>query len=241
MQFYSQNGQDKFLLKLFKNKKEGFFLDVGAYDGRYYSNTWLFEKDMNWNGICIEPNPSVFEKLEKNRRCVTINCCVYKSAGFFNFLLVEGYGEMLSGLIDTFDKNHLERVDKIIQEHGGNKKVIKVKAVPIHTLLEQNCVRIIDYCNIDVEGGEMDVLESIDFSKVEIKIFTIENNYSKNDVRNYLTQKGYKLISKIGCDEVYELNSKRYGIMIAWKFNKLINYLKLAFKSLNKKRFVFGK
>jgi FkbM family methyltransferase len=241
MQYYSQNGQDKFLLKLFKNKKEGFFLDVGAYDGRYYSNTWLFEKDMDWKGICIEPNPSVFEKLKGNRKCITINCCVSKSAGFFNFLLVEGYGEMLSGLINTFDKNHLERIGKIIREHGGSKKVIRVQAFPIHTILEQNCIQTIDYCNVDVEGGEMDVLESIDFSKVEIKVFTIENNYGKNDVRNYLAQRGYKLISKIGSDEVYELNSKRYDIIITWKFNKLRNYLKLAFKSLYKKSFIFGK
>jgi hypothetical protein len=65
MQYYSQYGQDKFLFEnFFINKKEGFFLDIGAHDGVNGNNTFLFEK-IGWSGVCIEPIPSVFEKLKK--------------------------------------------------------------------------------------------------------------------------------------------------------------------------------
>ena len=41
--------------------KELFFVDVGAHDGISSSNTGHFEIDLGWDGICIEPNPLVFD------------------------------------------------------------------------------------------------------------------------------------------------------------------------------------
>lgn len=66
--FYSQAGQDKWVLEKVGNK--GFFVDVGAYDGIESSNTYALEL-AGWNGICFEPNKDAFEKLNKNRRCIT--------------------------------------------------------------------------------------------------------------------------------------------------------------------------
>ena len=43
--FYSQDGQDQYLEKnIFKNFKNGFFVDVGAHDGVSINNTLYFEK-----------------------------------------------------------------------------------------------------------------------------------------------------------------------------------------------------
>jgi len=63
---YSQIGQDLEVLN-FYNKKDGFFIEIGASDGIFLSNTYLLEKDHNWKGICVEPVPSKFELLCKNR------------------------------------------------------------------------------------------------------------------------------------------------------------------------------
>ena len=99
MQYYSQYGQDKFLFEnFFINKKEGFFLDIGAHDGVNGNNTFLFEK-IGWSGVCIEPIPSVFEKLKKNRKCLLVNSAISNNNGEDDFLILEGYTEMLSGLI----------------------------------------------------------------------------------------------------------------------------------------------
>ena len=237
MKSFSQDGQDKFIADLFKNKPNGIFVDVGAYDGIFFSNTAYFEKELGWTGFCIEPNPAVFKQLEKNRKCVCLNYCISDKMEELQFLSVSGYGEMLSGLINFFDENHYNRIETIIKEHGGSKTIIDIPSMPLKDIFAQHSITEIDYCNIDVEGGEMAVLNSLDFSKVCIKVFTIENNNRTNRVRDFLGPKGYKLIGKLGADEVYELNSKRYDLMLQWRLDRVRNYLKLLERSISKKFF----
>lgn len=68
--FYSQAGQDEYVLNRFGNK--GVFVDVGAHDGIESSNTYALEK-AGWEGICIEPNRESFAKLNENRRSINLN------------------------------------------------------------------------------------------------------------------------------------------------------------------------
>jgi FkbM family methyltransferase len=221
MKFYSQDGQDKFIVeKLIKYQKGGFFLDIGAFDGVELSNTFYMEKNLAWNGICIEPNPEVFKQLEKNRTCMCLNYCISNKRETAKFLSVHGWGVMLSGLIEMFNQKHMDRIEQTIFDYGGSKEIIEIQASPLKDILEEYDVTVIDYCNIDVEGGEMSVLNSIDFSKVDIKIFTIENNYGLKEVRNFLKKYGYTLIEKLGADEVYEKNSKRYWLIIKFKLKQ---------------------
>ena len=49
---YSQIDQDLHVLRFFCNEKNLFFLDIGANDGKTLSNSYLLEKEYNWNGIC---------------------------------------------------------------------------------------------------------------------------------------------------------------------------------------------
>jgi len=62
--FNSINNLDKKLLK-YLNFKDGFYIECGANDGVNQSNTWYFEKNLNWRGILIEPNKQIFEELKK--------------------------------------------------------------------------------------------------------------------------------------------------------------------------------
>lgn len=225
MKYYSQDGQDKFIADLFKNKRNGVFVDIGAYDGVEYSNSFFMEKELGWKGICIEPNPIVFERLQANRNCICLNCCVGDLPGTAAFLAVSGYGVMLSGILDFLDEKHLQRIDAGIKEYGDSKEILTVPVLPLAKIFSDHTIKTIDYCNIDVEGGEMSVLRTIDFNSVVIKVFTIENNYGSNEVNHFLQKKGYKLIYSLGADEVYELHSKHYGMMLLYKYKKLRNYL----------------
>jgi hypothetical protein len=62
--FNSINNLDKKLLK-YLNFKNGFYIECGANDGVNQSNTWYFEKSLNWIGILIEPNKQIFQELKK--------------------------------------------------------------------------------------------------------------------------------------------------------------------------------
>ena len=61
----------------------------------------------------------------------------------------------------------------------------------------------IDLISIDVEGAELKVLESIDFDKVNINCFLIENNYGLQKETEFLSSKGYTLHSNIQWDSVF--------------------------------------
>ena len=63
-----------------KNKSSGgFFVEAGAYDGELFSNSLLFETQLGWSGLLIEPNPIAFNLLlNKQRKVWSINACLSK-------------------------------------------------------------------------------------------------------------------------------------------------------------------
>ena len=118
MIYCSQFNQDKFIYEnYFKDKIDGYFVDIGAHDGVTFSNSKFFE-EIGWKGVCIEPNPKIFKLLQSNR----INKCVMKAisdktsiAQFFQ--IIDG-PDMLSGLVDDFTQSAIERINNKIK----NKK-----------------------------------------------------------------------------------------------------------------------
>jgi len=207
MEFYSQYGQDKFLFEnFFKEKNNGFYLDIGAHDGITLSNTYFFEK-LGWDGVCIEPIPNVFNKLKENRNCKLFNCALSNKKGTENFLLLEGYTEMLSGLLENYNPAHLLRIENELRMMGGNKKIITTETI---TFDELNLPKNIDYMSLDVEGSEMKILETIDFNKNQINLISIEVNHNSDFISNYLESKNFEKITTLGCDYIYK--NKNFNI-----------------------------
>jgi len=66
--FYGQHGEDQYLYEMFfKDKRNGFFVELGALDGVTFSNTLFFQQNLDWGGILIEPCKSSYDKLVSNR------------------------------------------------------------------------------------------------------------------------------------------------------------------------------
>jgi len=66
----AQMQQDQLLYNnFFRGKKNGVYLDVGANNAEFISNTFMFEKALSWTGICFEPNTEFHEEWAKNRSC----------------------------------------------------------------------------------------------------------------------------------------------------------------------------
>lgn len=203
MKYYSQDGQDKFLVEeIFKNKSSGFYIEIGANDGITLSNTKTLE-DIGWDGACIEPLPESYEKLKYNRSCIKHNVAISNKTGKLSFLQIDGYSEMLSGILDSYDPRHLERVNREITHYGGSKKVIEVDCFKFSDLID---VVDIDYISIDVEGSELDILKSINFDYHNIYCISVENNYGSIELNEFLISKNYKQIKSIGADNFFIKN-----------------------------------
>jgi hypothetical protein len=54
----------------FYGKRNGFFVECGANDGQYLSNTWHLETRLNWTGLLVEANPTLARKLLTRKRQV---------------------------------------------------------------------------------------------------------------------------------------------------------------------------
>lgn len=205
--YYSQFGQDKFFNEvIFKNKRKGIFVDIGAYDGEFSSNTYFFEKELNWSGLCVEPNVEKFRKSTLIRNCYMENVAISNISGYKDYIYVSVSPE-LNGFIDSYDPRNFENMKNLTSMHNGTVDVKNIKTEKLSALFEKYKLINIDFCSVDVEGAELEVLESIDFDKVNISYFTIENLYDITSNIEYMVSKNYTKIDKIGVDDVFKKNT----------------------------------
>lgn len=196
-------GQDVLVAELLGNKRDGFFVDIGANDGRTISNTFFLEKDLGWSGIAVEPIPSVFETLSANRNCTLINGCVTIKSGKGKFFEVVGGPNMLSTLAVHNIGLTARRLRKNAKRHNATIREIDVPCFVFEELAEKYGIKQIDFLSVDTEGGELEILKSIDFSRFPTKVISVENNYYTLEIRSYLESQGFLYLGTFKVDEIY--------------------------------------
>lgn len=196
----SQAGQDKIIKEcFFKDKKKGFFIEIGAYDGIEGSNCYHFEKFLKWDGIAIEPSNIQFKKLKKNRKCKLFNKAISNEIKEVEFIEVtEGLTQM-SGINEKYYKKNF---DFISNNEKSKIQNYNLKTITFEQVVSQGID--IDYLSIDIEGGEMDLLNSINFNNNNIKIISLENNTPVNlNFKNFFQNKKFIYFDRIGQDEIF--------------------------------------
>jgi len=200
--FFAQHGQDKYLEEnVFKGKTNGTFVDIGGHDGVDGSNTLFFERFRGWNGICIEPAPSQYAKMVKNRSAECLNVALADFAGEAEFLEVTKGVHHMGGLTQDLRPNIREL---IAEREGSESQIVRVPVTTFGKLAAERNLRHVDYCSIDVEGAELRVLKGIDFEFTDISVISVENpdqpaeNFRR--IRQFLGDRGYRLVTTIGDD-----------------------------------------
>jgi FkbM family methyltransferase len=201
---FAQYGQDLFVLELLGLARNGFFLDSGAADGVRSSNTYLLESSFQWNGICVEPNRTLFTGLVQNRRCHCLCCALYDSPGEVDFL----DAGFLGGIISEYHNAHLGfAMTRGTQAGSGARPVrVSVPAKTLRTVLEECAApRIVDYWSLDTEGSELALLRSFPFDEFRVGVLTVEHNWLpvRDEIRRFLEARGYVRIRELGCDDGY--------------------------------------
>jgi FkbM family methyltransferase len=200
--YYSQFKQDQLVNEFFfKNKKNGFFVDIGAHDGKTFSNSLFFE-ELGWNGICVEPNPKIFKSLETNRKCKCFEVAVSDKVGTSSFFQITSDIDMLSGLTDEFTEEAKQRIIIEMQKDPKAFNYIEVKTDTFENIVSDTTY--IDFLSLDTEGNELKILKSIDFNKYDIQVISIENNKFDHTFQKFFYNTPYRLAATLGCDEVYK-------------------------------------
>lgn len=182
---HSSRREDNIIDILTGQKEKGFYIDIGANDPDEISNTKLFY-DRGWNGINIEPDIDKFSKLV-NKRSRDININTGIGEGEATYYEIEG----TTG--NSFIKDFLK--DSEIKNER------KIKLTPLSDIFRDNGLTKVDFISIDVEGFEMEVLKSNDWSKYNARIICLEGK----GYRKYLKQFGYALVWFDGLNSYYKL------------------------------------
>lgn len=188
--------------KFFGEKNEGFYIDVGAFDGVHLSNTYSFELS-GWSGICVEPNLEMFKLCNENRvNSYCFNCACSDGASSKAIFYSEEIG-LLSTLENSNEK--ASDVERRYKSRGLDFDGFKTEEVSCYTLNEiltklPSEVENIDFVSIDVEGHEMSVLRGFDLSVYRPTVIVIEANdpSSEKEIKEYLTGNNYYFSKKLG-------------------------------------------
>lgn len=185
--FNAKNLLDKKLLK-YLDFKNGFYIELGAYDGLNQSNTYYFEKYLDWTGILIEPSEKQFRKLKRNRsnKNFFYNCaCDFQKAK----LKLVDYG-LITQNVDNIPNKTIEGQNLL-----NKQKTFITNTFRLDDLIIKSSVKKIDLLSLDVEGMELNVLQGIDFKKVYIKYILVETE-NFNKINDYLLNYKYKFLEK---------------------------------------------
>jgi FkbM family methyltransferase len=173
--FRSQVGQDRWVAETLAFKRDGYFVDIGAYDGVHISNSYYLEKELGWRGICAEANFELYQKLVMSRSVACDLCAVNSYNGICKF-----QPQDLSGKVqDAGQVVPSKTLEAILDQHAAPK--------------------IVDYLSLDVEGLEFEILKVFPFDKYSFKLITVEHNLYlngpqlKTQLKEVLTANGYEI------------------------------------------------
>ena len=202
---FSLCGEDRTLLCLVQNKKQGFYIDLGAYHPIHMSNSYLFY-DMGWQGITVEPNPTMCDAHKKYRpRDIALNAAISSENGTATYYAFDS--------VPVYNTLSEEHANIVAQEYNIEPKKSTIATFKLTTIFEKYTApgQIVDFMSVDCEGYDIAVLKSNDWTRYRPRILLIEdiddagemfadvkgdyvNNFDTELVR-YCTSIGYELIS----------------------------------------------
>jgi FkbM family methyltransferase len=186
MESYSQIRQDLFVLFAL-GKEPGYFVEFGACDGVYLSNTFLLETYYGWSGLLVEPSKHYNKVLRQKRTAQIDELCVSdKSGDTVKFLEIPN----LQGLSGIEQHAYYDTHTDIRKEIGVE---YDVNTISLNDLLDKhNCPDVIDYISVDTEGSELSILQNYDFSR-KFKVISVEHNetFNRGPIEEIFRDNGY--------------------------------------------------
>lgn len=210
---YAQSGEDLILSHLFfkMNISHPTYLDIGANHPSYISNTYYFYL-RGCNGVCVEPNPDLCRKIQKLRprdKVLNIGIGAGEEATA-DFYIFPKYADGLS----TFSKEDAAYWGETGMKQIGRieyEKVIQVPTQTINTVIANNFKQIPDFISMDVEGLDLQILQSLDFESYAPPVLCVETisygedqtEYKREDIISFVKGKNYELYADTHVNSIF--------------------------------------
>jgi FkbM family methyltransferase len=203
---YSQEGEDLVLKRIFGNRSNGFYVDVGAHHPIRFSNTYLLYRQ-GWHGINIDATPNSMESFRKFRpRDLNIECLVSakdteRSFYMFNEPALNTVSIELAN--ERSGENPYYEIERMVQLPARRLDSILAEYLPAG--------QKIDFFNVDVEGADFDVLESNDWERYAPKFVLVEmlgvvdGKVDQHKIARYLHGLNYQIVAKFFNTVLFEV------------------------------------
>ena len=195
---YSQEGEDLIVNRFLENKEKGFYVDVGAHHPKRFSNTFNFYK-RGWSGLNIDAMPRSMDLFKIERpRDINLEIGVSKEKGELIYYMFN------EPALNTFSRTEAEKKDGLRDYKIIEKR--KILTYPLKEIFEKHLQekQQIDFMTIDVEGLDLEVIESNDWKKYRPNLLLVEElvKYTlaelplKSDLYKLLISNEYSLVAK---------------------------------------------
>jgi FkbM family methyltransferase len=221
---YSQYDEELIIRHFFRDRRGGFFVDVGAYHWKDASTTYYLEKHLGWSGIAVDALEQFRQGYEKHR----------PGTRFFNYIVTDQSGALgtlyLAGPLSSTQKDHVAHLHEILQdvespdhpsksrveavrqawedasERSGGLKLpseppelneIQVETITLTELLDRNGVPKIDFLSMDIEQGEPAALAGFDIERFRPELVCVEASKPvQQALEEYFSSHGYERIEE---------------------------------------------
>lgn len=203
VEFRSQFGEDLLLDELFAGQPDGFFIEVGAYDGYTYAVTYALEAQ-GWSGLLIEP-VAALHALAAARRpgSRVVHAAVSKRGSSGTAVFTRLGGATGGGGYDA--SSHLEAIDQGFTKRPPRTASERVE-VPLTTIdaLLAHHTGPIDLVVLDVEGHELALLDGFDLARFQPRVIVVEDHALGRDsaLVAHLSARGYEHVCWLSYNRV---------------------------------------
>lgn len=188
---YSQLKEEIYIRHFFDDERDGFYVDVGAWEWEKNSTTAYLEKHLGWSGIAIDAHPGLAPGWKEHR----------PKAKFFSYIVTDHAGTKepfyLTYGVSSTDPEHIQNFPDL-KDH--KQKKVEIETITLTDLLDREGVEKIDFLSMDIEGGEPKALAGFDIDRFKPRLVCIEAGPKGSDrqakIAKYFEEHGYRRIKK---------------------------------------------
>ena len=192
---YSQEGEDGILSRVFGDRKNGFFVDVGAHHPIRFSNTYKFYKN-GWRGINIDACPGSMAPFHEIRPLdINLEMPVSDVKEKLTFYIFNepALNTFSLELANEYQKKDAYWIDRIVSIETNTLASILNDFLPAN--------QEIDFLSIDAEGFDFQILTSNNWNKYKPKVVLIECDLSiadflDSDLYRFMENQQYEFFAR---------------------------------------------
>lgn len=188
----------------FWGKRNGIVLELGAVDGILMSQSLSMIRSLGWHRILVEGDPQHRDKLSKNYESLAYSCAICDTPQIVHFIPGDRVGGIVEFMNEDFLRNFHKELLSVPKNEWTSKTAVKeIHCIPLSWIFEYRQIHHVNFFILDVEGGELEVLKSIDFSKVLFDVISVETDFQNrkrrpvgyvNEVTAFMAEHGYRFV-----------------------------------------------